>query len=147
MPIPAVKPLLTLLFLTALAGCASQPEIAGPQTPQDLYLRGVFTWWEADENFKLEKVGSESFAAEAELIADGQPYDFRFADDQWTSGANCGYLNKEQDEVVTLNETVDATCFGVNNNFKFTPEQTGVYQFLIDFEQPERPQVTVRRIK
>ncbi|GAB3026023.1 early set domain-containing protein [Bowmanella dokdonensis] len=141
----SLKSLLPLVLFATLLGCASQPEIAAPQTPQELYLRGVFTWWEADENFKLQQVDDDLYKAEAELIADGQPYDFRFADSQWSSGANCGYLNKAQDEVVGLGKRVSATCHAVNNNFKFTPRETGVYEFFIDFSQPERPQVYIER--
>ncbi|GGD71902.1 hypothetical protein [Lacimicrobium alkaliphilum] len=137
---------LFLLFL--VTACSSLPQVIAPADPPDeLYLRGVFNWWEAEEAYKLYKVSERLYTAEIELIADGQPYDFRIADADWSKGANCGYAEKETDEVVRLNRSVDADCYAINNNFKFTPKETGIYQFFIDFNDVQSPTVRIRRKK
>jgi hypothetical protein len=137
-----------VLLLLSVAACSSLPQVITPVSPPDeLYLRGVFNWWEAEESFRLYKVSDRLYTAETELIADGQPYDFRIADADWSKGANCGYQDKEADEVIRLNRSVNADCSSINNNFKFTPRETGIYQFFIDFKDVQSPTVKIRRKK
>lgn len=133
------------LLLSTLSACASRPSLPEQEQIQDLYLRGVFTWWEADENYKMQRLSETLFKGEAELIADGQPYDFRIADAQWSEGSNCGYLQKDNDEQVKLGKPVKASCDMTNNNFKFTPSETGLYEFYIDFSHSAHPQVTINK--
>ncbi len=134
-----------LLFVTIAAaalatGCAGGG--ASGTGKKDLssfmYLRGVFTWWDAEEEFKLKPAGQDLYYASAELVADGQPYDYKFADAGWSSGANCGFLGKE-DEIVEVGKRNKVNCSSVFENFKFTPPETGVYNFYIDVskEVPE----------
>ncbi|WP_088329281.1 hypothetical protein [Lacimicrobium sp. SS2-24] len=135
-----------LLLILSVTACSSLPQVITPEAPpEELYLRGVFNWWEAEESFKLYKISDRLYSAETELIADGQPYDFRIADADWSKGANCGYAEKATDEVIKLNREVGADCYTINNNFKFTPKETGVYQFLIDFSDVDAPRVKIRR--
>lgn len=136
----------TTLLIT---GCASTKSIIDQITSKDydeMYLRGVFTWWEADENYKLVKLdGSNIYYSSAELVADGQPYDFKFADENWSPGYRCGYLIKDEDEVVTEGVRVKVNCDTPVDNFKFTPPTTGIYNFYIDFTVPELPEVYVKK--
>ncbi|MFT5674645.1 MAG: hypothetical protein ACI808_000568 [Paraglaciecola sp.] len=111
----------------------------------ELYLRGVFTWWEADPKYKLLKVANDRYATSIKLIADGQPYDFKFADADWTPGLNCGYLNEERDRVLSLGQPVKSSCETSDENFRFTPTETGVYEFTIDFSEPSLPIASVKR--
>ncbi|WP_102794799.1 hypothetical protein [Bowmanella denitrificans] len=138
------RALIITFLLGSLAACATRPGIPEPEQVKDLYLRGVFTWWEADENYKMQRLSDTQFKGEAELIADGQPYDFRIADANWSNGANCGYLTKTADELIVLDKPVQADCNSSNNNFKFTPKETAVYEFFIDFASPQ-PTVRIRK--
>ena len=78
---------------------------------QEMYVRGVFTWWEADENYRLKKVDEHVFAANAKLIADGQPYDFKFADENWTPGMSCGSASGNSHVQVSLSDKMLANCY------------------------------------
>ena len=102
---------LFVLFITIclLTGCGSTP--SNTKTPaktalqinadkraayakhiKQLYLRGTFTRWGYDEQFKLIKVGRHSYAAAAQLSQD-KHYEFMFsAKDASRAYANCGYL-------------------------------------------------------
>src|SRR5690606_17578920 len=90
--------LVTLSLL--LAGCATSGgdvsnKSGKPDLSQTLYLRGMFTWWDADDAYKVKRIGEDLYMATARLEADGQPYEFKFADASWTPGTNCGYLSPE----------------------------------------------------
>ncbi|MFT4993356.1 MAG: hypothetical protein ACI965_000375 [Paraglaciecola sp.] len=144
--------ILRLLFyvssISILSGCASnilQPLISSISAYDELYLRGVFTWWEADPKYKLQKVQDSRYATTIKLIADGQPYDFKFSDALWTPGLNCGYLDKKSDQLVTLDQVVMSNCDTSAQNFKFIPSETAVYEFSIDFSDPQAPKVAIRK--
>ena len=136
---------LSSLFL--LGGCATTFELPIQQVNYDgLFLRGVFTWWEADENFRVEKVSETLYKASAKLIADGQPYDFKFADRDWSPGLACGPANFDGASIdIKLDDREVAECDNPKANFKFTPDETGVFDFFIDFSDPYEPEVFVRR--
>lgn len=125
---------LPLLTAMLLAACSVNPRVAPVPENEELYLRGVFSWWEADEQFRMRQSQPGVYLTEVELIADGQPYDFRVADRAWSKGRNCGYAHKK-DESIRLGIAVQANCHGENNNFKFTPKRTAVYQFTVTFNQ------------
>lgn len=120
-----------------VTGCASNiiPTFVDTPDYSKLYLRGVFTWWEADEKYKLVEVSENKFATQIRLIADGQPYDFRFADINWSPTLNCGYVKASIDQIVTLDDYVRANCESKDENFRFTPIETGLYEFSIDFSR------------
>ena len=132
--------------ISILSGCATnilQPFSSSAKTYDELYLRGVFTWWEADPKYKLQKIQDELYATTIKLIADGQPYDFKFSDVDWSPGLNCGYLDKDNDQMVTLDQAVSSACDTSEQSFKFIPSETGVYQFSIDFSDPAVPTVMI----
>lgn len=114
---------------------------------QEMYVRGVFTWWEADPNYRLTEIGNKLFSANAKLIADGQPYDFKFADENWTPGLSCGSVEGKENVSLNLDSKVLANCDNPQGNFKFTPDETGTYGFVIDFNEPNQPVVYVTRIE
>ena len=131
-----------------LSGCASNildPFISSDKAYDELYLRGVFTWWEADPKYKLQATENGRYATTIKLIADGQPYDFKFSDANWTPGLNCGYLNKDNDQMVTLGGFVSSGCDSNDQNFKFIPSETGFYEFSIDFSNPSLPLVRINK--
>ncbi|WAJ70462.1 hypothetical protein [Catenovulum adriaticum] len=129
-----------------LSGCAVTPIQKNPldtDRSDFLYLRGNFTWWDTEEHAKVERVEGQLYKATVDLIADGQPYEFKFADVNWSLGANCGYY-EASDQLVTTDNSVTANCSAKFEPFKFVPEQTGEYDFFIDFADEDEPQVWVR---
>ena len=65
-----LKQLYSLMAICLLSGCASytvEPYKDIQQLPE-LYLRGVFTWWEAAPQYILKKQGGSTYATTIELI-------------------------------------------------------------------------------
>lgn len=124
----------SLLASVLLAGCTSTQSLPSVESRSldGLYLRGVFSWWEADEEFKLKQIGAQRFRAILSLIADGQPYDFRIGDKDWTPGLTCGQHSSEPD-TMRLGRRVDGDCRNGSRNFKFQPKETGQYEVTVDF--------------
>ena len=129
----------TLLAVTAtllLSACTSSGKIALPELPsssprisvEDLYLRGVFNWWEATPAYRFKQDGVNWYV-NVELIADGQPYDFKLSDSQWTPSQSCG--GKYKGQPVILNTEVHLTCEQASETLQFTPSNTGNYRFAI----------------
>ncbi|MFO7527761.1 MAG: hypothetical protein R6W86_03005 [Marinobacter sp.] len=128
---------LALASILAVTGCATT---SGERDySKSLYLRGQFAWWDALPEYKVKKVDAGLYRTEVELKADGQPYEFKFGDANWSAGTNCGYLSEEKDKVVTLGQPVKANCSAVFENFRFTPPETAVYGIYFDVtgEVPE----------
>ncbi|MCC2616918.1 hypothetical protein LJ739_11765 [Aestuariibacter halophilus] len=141
---------LSLLALLALTGCASRTGFELPSATPDyseLYLRGVFNWWEADDQYRVQELGTDLYGAEVKLIADGQPYDFKFADSHWTPGLSCGSYRGDDSVTIQLHQTLSARCDNPQGNFQFTPDRSGVYQFSIDFSDHDNPQVFVQYLR
>jgi uncharacterized protein YceK len=142
-----MKFLIVSLFLglAMLSGCSTSPNLQiSEKTIENMYLRGVFTWWEADENFKLYLVNKKLYMASAKLIADGQPYDFKFSDADWTPEYSCGSLHESGQVIDTLKNQL-AKCNTSSGNFRFTPAESGIYNFYIDFAVPVSPVVYIRQ--
>ncbi|MFD2096183.1 hypothetical protein ACFSJ3_09325 [Corallincola platygyrae] len=141
------KLLLVTLAAAALAtGCSGGGSSGSGKRDlsEFMYLRGVFTWWDAEPEFQLKKADKpDVYFASAELVADGQPYDFKFADAGWSAGSNCGFKGKE-DEVVEVGKRVKSNCSSAFENFKFTPPETAVYDFFIDVSG-EVPEVYIEK--
>lgn len=137
----------TAILASLLSGCATNviDSFIKEQNYDNLYLRGVFSWWEADEKYKLVEISSQVYSTTIELIADGQPYDFKFADANWTPGTNCGYA-KKSDQLIIVDHPVRSNCETTDENFKFTPTETGKFQFTIDFTGFGSPKVSITRV-
>jgi len=132
------------ILASLLNGCATNviDNFIKEKNYDGLYLRGVFSWWEADEKYKLVELSDRVYTTSIELIADGQPYDFKFADANWTPGMNCGYAY-ESDRVIVVGDPVRSDCETTDKNFRFTPTETGTFQFTIDFSGFGSPKVTI----
>jgi hypothetical protein len=135
------------IFASALSGCATNviDSFIKEHNYDGLYLRGVFSWWEADEKYKLVELSDRVYSTSIELIADGQPYDFKFADSNWTPGTNCGYAS-ESDKIIVVGEPVRSNCVTTDENFRFTPTETGRFKFTIDFNRFGAPKVSIEVI-
>ena len=126
-----------LAFSVFLTACSSTGSFSIPEKPQpyepninfsQLYLRGVFNWWEANPAYQFTQ-NANAWYVDVELIADGQPYDFRISDAQWTPSQSCGAKYKGQP--VMLESTLYLTCAQSSENLQFTPSTTGIYRFTI----------------
>lgn len=131
-----------LFLLSGWPGMSNAGDVDRSKT---MFLRGVFTWWEADPQYQLKRVKGQLYKSEAKLKADGQPYSFKFADASWSSGQNCGFKSKEEGTHVQLDKPIGANCNASYDNFEFTPKETGVYEFYIDFTNESMPMVTVKK--
>lgn len=145
------KALSTTLLIGFLGACTSTTtdEVRQSVDSYDyntLFLRGSFSWWEADENYRVNEVSDGVYSVVVELVADGQPYDFKFADKDWTNGLSCGYRDKDSDEQIMLGKSVDVNCFTPVDNFIFIPEESGKYIFTLDFNTWGDPELTVNKL-
>ncbi|MGQ8367053.1 hypothetical protein [Glaciecola sp. 1036] len=132
-----------------LTGCAT-PNVEDIFTQQpdkdysNMYLRGVFNWWEASDAFKLRSVSLDEYAVVIELIADGQPYDFKVADSGWANDLNCGVEYGQQ--TLKLDDTIELYCAADSANLQFTPSETGNYRFVFDVSDNDEPELTIIKI-
>jgi hypothetical protein len=138
-----------LIACLVLTGCASSGysdflKQAEQKDYSNMYLRGVFNWWEVVEAFKLVQSSNDSYAVTIELIADGQPYDFKIADNSWSMALNCG---SEFDALpIKQNKAVELTCTSDSLNLQFTPAQTAMYQFILDISNNSEPKLVIEKI-
>lgn len=143
-----IKITVTLVCLQVLAGCASSGTVDFfNQNPEkdysNMYLRGVFNWWEVNESFKLMPTNEDKYAVTIELIADGQPYDFKVADSAWTMTLNCG--NEFGNKAMSLGKNVVLVCASDSINLQFTPSETGLFEFVLDVSDNDEPELLIER--
>lgn len=138
-----------------LAGCATAPSSQSPHSSSSarpainliydkMYIRGVFNWWEARADGKLRK-GAQGYYVDVELIADEHPYDFKFADENYTPGQSCGA--KYQGQPLQLNAPFYMICGADVENIKFTPNSTGTYRFVLNKASKNEIQLYVTKVK
>ncbi|MFT6269298.1 MAG: hypothetical protein ACJAVV_002123 [Alphaproteobacteria bacterium] len=148
-----VKLTIVLIGLHVLAGCASSGSSdffkqAPEKDYSNMYLRGVFNWWEVNEAFKLlpstNDSRNDSYAVTIELIADGQPYDFKVADADWTMTLNCG--NEFGAVAMRLSGSVDLVCASDSLNLQFTPSETAMYRFILDVSNNSEPELVIEKM-
>ena len=145
-----LKRTVPLFLAIIMTGCANNAVIESQSQKtfdySSLYLRGSFSWWEADDSYRVVPVSDNTYRVVVELVADGQPYDFKFADKSWTMGLSCGYKNKEQDETIQLDRPVTLNCYTPVDNFVFKPTESGKYLFTLNFKNIKRPSLVVTKI-
>lgn len=109
-----------------------------------MYLRGVFNWWEVNEAFKLTATSQDSYSVTIELIADGQPYDFKVADNSWSMELNCG--NVFNASPMKLSKAVALVCANDSLNLQFTPAETALYRFILDVSDNSEPELIIEKL-
>lgn len=144
------KLIIVLICVSTLGACASSGTSSLFEKPplkdySNMYLRGNFSWFEANENFKLVAISNEEYAVVTELIADGQPYDFKVADAQWSMTLNCG--NSFKSYPVKLDKSYELVCASDSLNLQFTPSETGRYQFILDVSDNDRPSLRIEKVE
>lgn len=133
-----------LVLLLSACATVNNPQTLPTPDYSQLYLRGVFNWWEAEPRFKVDEVQAGVYRSRVELIGDGEPQDFRFADEHYTPGANCGSNAADGDDI-RLQQQIGADCFEGQQNFRFSPTRTGWYEFYIDFSRGINPVIYILR--
>ncbi|MFT4924891.1 MAG: hypothetical protein ACI8WB_000981 [Phenylobacterium sp.] len=147
--------LLLLCTITLINGCNSTAKSTNTSKPvstnktsklHQYYLKGSLTQWAINKDYKLERIRSKQYATAANLTK-GETVQWLFsAEDASQPKGNCGYLDAK-DQQLKLDKKVKASCNNiVLQNFSFTPQSTGMYEFFIDFARPSVPMVYVRRV-
>ncbi|WP_245953191.1 hypothetical protein [Alteromonas aestuariivivens] len=144
------KSIPVIATLVMLSACSSQPlsSIPGLGSGPDInfdnqYLRGVFNWWEASPAYRLS-AGSNGWYVDVELIADGQPYDFKLSDSLWTPNNTCGARYNGQSPL--LQTPLYLICGSDAQNLQFTPSTTGVYRFVFNPASGGEVQLVISKI-
>lgn len=142
------KLLMVAFSLVLLSACSTQSarnliSFEPDKNYQDMYLRGVFNWWEASEQFKLMRISPESYAITIELIADGQPYDFKVANASWTPEFNCGF--EYAPSRVELYDAVTLICEQTSQNIQFVPAETGLFTFEFNISDNSEPKLIITK--
>ena len=136
------------VFVLSAAGCATIPYTGSSDSAafSSLYLRGTFNWWEVDELYKVKPISAGLYQVTTKLIADGEPYDFKFADGNWTPGLTCGRkVGFFSSDKLRVGDQVEADCTD-GENFKFIPLESGQYRFLLNIKNESRPRVSVEKL-
>ncbi|MFM2480759.1 hypothetical protein [Celerinatantimonas sp. YJH-8] len=139
---------MSAMMLSFLAGCSITSEEphrpVSTQIDKPIYLRGVFTWWDAEPQYQMKQVPGKPgvWMTQAQLVADGHPYEWKVGDKDWQCGTDFGYLSDSSP--VQLNQPRVADNCAEFNSFSFTPDQDGIYQFYLDVSG-QNPQVYIRR--
>lgn len=146
----SLKLITLILGALAMLGCAASKnnQILSQTSTNDfsnMYLRGIFNWWEATPFFKLQPVGTDKYSVTFELIADGQPYDFKVADANWSMQLNCG--NEFGADEIKLDQKRTLICASDSVNLQFTPQETSNYQFVLDVSDNQQPTLVIRKVE
>lgn len=146
-----MKKILLLTFVTVmLSACSNTVTIddVAPveQVKKQLYLRGDFSLWDAQDNYRLEKVAPAIYETKIKFSTANKRYEFKIADADWSDGYNCGYLDEGLDKNIEQGLPVQANCTSVYNYFSFTPSEAGWYTVSINFKRFSHPLVTVNQV-
>ena len=141
------------LLVVAVSGCSSNfqlpVEVGGGQSStiaqldRTLYLRGDFTLWDAEPQYRLIQTQPGVSAAKANFPIPGKVYEFKIADNKWSEGYNCGYKSEGQ---LTLGVPLNADCNTVYNYFSFKPSRKGWYEIQFDYRNPQQPKVLLVKL-
>ncbi len=146
----SLKLLTLLLGIQITVGCATSGrnqslEQSSSYNYSDMYLRGIFNWWEATPPYKLKALGKNKYGVTFELIADGQPYDFKVADSNWSMQLNCG--NEFGADEMRLGKARQLVCASDSINLQFTPLETSDYQFILDVSDRRAPTLIINKVE
>ena len=116
---------------------AGAPDVV-PYGDTTVYLRGSMNGWGQDTAFNYE--GQGIYRATYTLDA-GTEYQFKVAEADW-SNPNLGGPDGASDVVA---EDTLYSLAPSNNNLKFTPDETALYEFVFDAVDIENPTLLIRK--
>lgn len=126
---------LSLVSSVLIVGCSStQPNQNDMQeyisSGSVLFLRGDMTNWDALPEYQVQQTSTRVFSVKANLPEAGKTYHFKFADAQWHPALNYG--TAIDDATLSLNSPLPVRTYSYLDELKFTPEQAGTYEFMLD---------------
>ncbi|WP_440054614.1 hypothetical protein ACSLBF_00040 [Pseudoalteromonas sp. T1lg65] len=113
------------------------------QLDRTLYLRGDFTLWDAEAQYRMVESQPGVYSARAKFMSPGKVYEFKIADEKWSEGYNCGYKN---DGRLELGMPLAADCNTVYNYFSFKPSKKGWYEIQFDYRNTRYPKVVIIKV-
>lgn len=126
---------ISLIAGVLIVGCSSQSNQHDIQdrvsSGSVLFLRGDMTNWDALPEYKVQQTSTRLFSVKANLPEAGKTYHFKFADAQWNPSMNYG--TAIDDAALSLNRPLPVQAYSYLDELKFTPEQAGTYEFMLDF--------------
>jgi pullulanase len=128
---------------TAVFRRASQTSCA--PYPRDLFVRGGFNSWAADPAFKLGFLGGTDYSVSAPVSPAGN-YEFKIADEGWTTGTNCGAGPAGDVVRLGIGLTLDCVTGGSGPpNLKLAAPTAGNYTFALAAADTANPVLTVTK--
>ncbi len=145
-----MKRIITLAVVTLLTACSSQLSfpVKSPERAisKALYLRGEFSLWDAQPEYLFKQETEGGFVSKIYFAKAGVAYEFKIADEEWSPGYNCGYLDQGKGGKLLLGQSMAADCESIYNYFSFTPANKGWYQVRINFPVFGEPEVRIDRM-
>ncbi len=135
--------------LLIISGCSSSLNVSsitsvfsvGHLPSKALYLRGNMSFWDAVPEYRFARDGSNTLSVNIELFADGQAYEFKIADHDWSAKFNCG--SKKSSKEISVAETAALFCGGNSHNLTFLPRRSGVYNIRLKAEGQDNMTVLI----
>ena len=113
-----------------ISACSSNnKDINSEKNKPAIYLRGEMNDYAVSETYRLRE-DNGNLCTLATLRSDWSPYKFKFADANWTSGTNFGYLTPPG----VLRPKSGPLKLNPNSRFeelRFYPQKDGVYKFCL----------------
>lgn len=136
-------------LLLGIGGCSSSLNVtditdvfsAGQLPSKPLYLRGNMSFWDAVPEYKFAKDGSGKLSVNIELFADGQAYEFKIADSDWSAKYNCG--SKKSMKAITMATRSTLFCGGNSHSLTFLPRRSGVYNISLKADGKDKMTVLI----
>ncbi|BDF95966.1 MULTISPECIES: hypothetical protein [unclassified Pseudoalteromonas] len=148
-----MKRILTLAVVSLLTACSSQIQLPSiddvlpsKELDKTMYLRGDFTLWDAEPQYQFEQVAPAIYQANVKFSTPGKVYEFKIADADFSEGYNCGFSEVDPaGQSLVLGQAVIADCNTIYNYFSFTPAIKGSYIVSIDYQNYDKPKVTITK--
>lgn len=139
-----------LMASAVMAGCSSvsnySQKIQGiftskhiPDTP--LYVRGSMSFWDAAPEYRLQRTAENVLSIDLNLFADGDSYEFKVADNDWSDVFNCG--SQYTSQLVQPNVKTPLFCSTSSHNLSFKPEKSGVYRVTLVFKDRDDIELSI----
>jgi len=106
-----------------------------PYGDEIVYIKGSMNGWSNDD--PMTYIGDGIYRVSLTLTTAGAPYEFKFADTNWTNvnyGSDSGLVTENEDKVLSFNA----------GNLSFNPSVDATYFFEIDANDPDAPIINVR---
>lgn len=133
----------------ATAGCSSVGRYSkvfdGRHIPSEtVYVRGSMSFWDAAPEYRFTRAQGNALTVGVNLFADGDAYEFKIADNEWSSKLNCG--GKNTPLTLQPNTKVALYCDNNSHNISFKPSVSGTYLLTLSFIGKDDVQLTIEAV-